>query len=113
MTTSEIKRKIKELQALLNEEEDKIENQKDETIGKYYKSGDAIGKFMKTYNLSENTYIGNEIYFMDTEYTNGKELIHDTNGIIDLDNVEILTEEEFRLQFDYRINQFRKSFISK
>lgn len=109
MTIQEINLQIKELQNMLKEKEREFENLKDEIIGRYYKCGNAIGMIVSR-SEEKNKYICNELYFYDPECGGISELQHDTYTENTLDDIELITQEDFEDRFNRRIKKLRNIF---
>ena len=110
MTVAEIKSNIKYLQGVLKEKESELENQKDDVVGRYYKSGDAIGRIIKKDQHGDGEYICNEVYFFNSE-SYGESFEHDNCATNFISELELIPKEEFERCFDRRIRKLRRLFL--
>jgi hypothetical protein len=110
MTIAEIKNNIKYLQGVLKEKESELENQKDDMVGRYYKSGDAIGRIIKKDQHGDGEYICNEVYFFNSE-SYGESFEHDNCATNSISELELIPKEEFERCFDKRIRKLKRLFL--
>jgi len=112
MTITEIKSNIKYLQEVLKEKENELENLKDNVVGRYYKSGDAIGQIIKKDQAGDGEYVCNEVYFFNSE-SYGESFEHDNYATNSISELELISKEEFERCFDRRIRKLKTLFLQE